>query len=144
MAMSTSSGPGTTTKGPAPSIEALRLRHQVRPLQPHEEGQAIGALPPGLYGYTYAPAQDEIPVFSKGSYHSFEVHKTSNGSELLIGFVTPAESQAIENNHQGAPIRIFPEPRENAQCLVSVPLSQMGAGKRSPREDGNPLLFTIA
>ncbi len=142
--MSTPYGSAKTTKSPALSIEALRIRHEVRPLQAQEEGQAIGALPPGVYGFTFAPGQDEIPVFSKRSYHSFEVHKANDGSQHLIGFVAPAEAQLIEGNQQGAPIQLFPEPWQNAQCIVSVPLSHMGVGKRSPREDGNPFLFTIA
>jgi hypothetical protein len=141
IAMSTSSGAG---KAQEASIEAVRDLHQVRPLAGSEEGNAISALPPGVYGYTFAPSQDEVPVFSKKSYHSFEVHKASDGTEYLIGFVSPAEGRDIHSGRQGASIRMFPEPRENAPSLVSVPFSQMGASRKSPREDGNPFLFNLA
>ena len=131
---------------PAPlTVETLRLRNQVRPLTRQEEGSAIGALAAGVYGYTCAPGFDEVPVFSKRTYHSFEVHKASDGAEYLIGFVTSQEAKDLELRKQGAAIRLFPDPWENSQCLVSVPVLQILAPKRlPPREDGNPFLFGIS
>lgn len=127
------------------TIDTLRLQHRVRPLTPQEEGTAIGVLSAGVYGYTCAPGFDEVPVFSKRTYHSFEVHKASDGAEYLIGFVTPEEATGLELRKQGAAIRLFPEAWENSQCLASVPVLQILAPKRlPPREDGNPFLFTIA
>jgi len=126
------------------TIETLRLQHEVRPLTRQEEGSAIGALSAGVYGYTCAPGFDEVPVFSKRTYHSFEMHKASDGAEHMIGFVTPQEGKDLELRKQGAAIRLFPEAWENSQCLVSVPVLQILAPKRlPPREDGNPFLFTI-
>ncbi|HEV2689415.1 MAG TPA: hypothetical protein VGV35_12705, partial [Bryobacteraceae bacterium] len=58
--------------------ETLRARHQVRPLRPEEEGFAVERLAPGVYGFTYAPGQDEVPIFAHASYHSFEIHKLAD------------------------------------------------------------------
>ena len=135
----------STAKTEPLSVETLRLQHQVRPLARQEEGTAIGALTAGVYGYTCAPGFDEVPVFSKRTYHSFEMHKAADGAEYLIGFVTPEEAKNLELRESGAAIRLFPEAWENSQCLVSVPVLQIMAPKRlPPREDGNPFLFTIA
>ena len=134
----------TAETGP-PTVETLRLQHQVRPLTREEEGTAIGALSVGVYGYTCAPGFDEVPVFSKRTYHSFEMHKAGDGAEYLIGFVTSQEAKDLELGKQGAAIRLFPEAWENSPCLVSVPVLQILAPKRlPPREDGNPFLFMIA
>src|SRR5713226_9420054 len=112
------------------TVEALRLQHQVRPLTRPEEGTAIGALSAGVYGYTCAPGFDEVPVFSKRTYHSFEVHKASDGAEYLIGFVTAQEAKDLELGKQGAAIRLFPEAWEKSPCLVSVRVLQILAPKR--------------
>jgi hypothetical protein len=145
LAMSASPKSSQTAETAPLTVETLRLRNQVRPLTHPEEGTAIGALSAGVYGYTCAPGFDEVPVFSKRTYHSFEVHKASDGAEYLMGFVTTPEAKDLELRKQGVAIRLFPEPWENSQSLVSVPALQILAPKRlPPREDGNPFLFTIA
>ena len=125
-------------------LEALRGAHQVRPLTPEEEGSAVAALPNGVYGFTYAPGQPEVPLFSRQGYHSFEVHKASDGTEYLLGFVTQLEASDLEASQEGAAIRLFPSPWENSQSFVSVRVAGIVPSKRMPREDGNPLPFTLA
>ena len=103
----------------------------------------MAALPNGVYGFTYAPGQPEVPLFSKHNYHSFEVHKTADGTEYILGFVTQPEAEDLEASKEGAAIRLFPGPWENSQSLVSVPVAGILPPKRMPREDGNPLPFTL-
>jgi len=135
-----------TANPPSQSVEleALRASHKVRELKPEEEGSAAAALPAGVYGFTYAPGQPEVPLFSRHNYHSFEVHKLADGAEYLIGFVTPAEATDVAAGKEGAAIRLFPAPWENSQSLVSVPAAGITAPKRMPREDGNPFPFKLA
>ncbi len=120
----------------------------MRPLKPEEEGSAVANLPDGVYGFTYAPGAPEVPLFSKHNYHSFEVHKAADGTEYLLGFVTPSEASEIAASEiaakAGATMRIYPAPWETAQSFVCVPASRMVGAKRMPREDGNPLPFTLA
>lgn len=125
-------------------VEALRATHQVRPLQPEEEGMDAVLLPGGVYGFTYAPGQPETPLFAKQNYHTFEVHKTADGTGYLIGFVTPSEASDLSAAKGGTPVRLFPKPWESSQSLVCVPVSGIVSSKRMPREDGNPFPFTIA
>lgn len=124
-------------------VEELRRLHNVRPLEPREEGCAIGSLPNGVYGFSYAPGQDEVPVFSKRSFHSFEIHKRTDGAGYLIGFVTSAEARDIESGNPVGTIQLFPDAWEKADCLVSVPISRVTLARRLPREAGNPLPVTI-
>jgi len=127
------------------TFESLRDQHQVRLLKGEEEGSAIGKLSGGVYGYTCAPGFDEVPVFSKKTYHSFEVHKAPNGTEYLLGYVTPEEAAELDTRKQGASIRLFPDAWESSTRLVNVPFANIVAPKRlPPRENGNPFLFTIA
>jgi len=104
----------------------------------------VAALPAGVYGFTYAPGQPEVPLFSKNNYHSFEVHKSSDGTEYLLGFVKPAEASDIAASKEGAAIRLFPAPWESSQSFVCVPFSSIVPSKKMPREDGNPFPFTLA
>src|ERR1700730_16907092 len=127
--MSTSPESGQMAQTAPVTLETLRLRNQVRPLTRQEEGSAIGGLTAGVYGYTCAPGCDEVPVFSKRTYHSFEVHKATDGAEYLIGFVTSQEAKDLELRKQGAAIRLFPEPWNDSQRLVSVPVLQILAPK---------------
>jgi hypothetical protein len=126
------------------NIEQLRIRHGVRPLEAQEEGTATARLPSGVFGFTYAPAQSETPLFAKKNHHCFEVHKAADGTEYFIGFVTQNEASDLSAAKEGAAIRLFPDPWEGSQVLVSVRVSGIVPPKRMPREDGNPLPFTIA
>ncbi len=140
------SSPGSTPQAPASSeaIEQLRIRHGVRPLQPAEEGTAAARLPAGVYGFAYAPGQPETPLFAKKNFHCFEVHRAEDGTECVIGFVTPKEAEDLAGRTEGAAIRLFPDPWEHSRTLVSVRMPEIQPPKRMPREDGNPFPFTIA
>ena len=78
------------------TLDLLRDRHQVRSLRTDEEGFSIARLPNGVRGFTYAPGQPEVPVFAHKTYHSFEVHKAADGTEYMIGFVTPSEAEQLD------------------------------------------------
>ncbi len=128
----------------ADAIEQLRCDHQVRELRPDEEGSAIARLPNGTYGFSYAPGQSEVPVFSKKNYHCFEIHKAVDGIGYVIGFVTAEQASDLAARKEGAAIVLFPNPFETAQTLACVNASQIAATKRMPREAGNPFPFAIA
>jgi len=134
---------GSSETKPA-SAEQLRAQHQVRLIEPGQQGSALSRLPAGIYGFTYSPGNEIVPLFAKSDYHSFEIHKATDGEGYVLGFVTPEEAGKLESMAQGAPVRMYPSPWESSQILVSVPLSRMATSKRGlPREDGNPLPFTI-
>ena len=116
-------------------LEQLRIRHKVRPLESDEEGFATGRLPNGVYGFTYAPAQDQVPLFANKTWHSFEIHKLGDGTEHLVGFVTAAEAETVRKG-LAAEIELLPDPWEQARELVSIPLSRATPSKKGPSRDG--------
>lgn len=126
-------------------IETLRVRHQVRLVAPEEEGRTMDALPDGVYGFSYAPGQGQVPLFARKGYHSFEFHKAADGSRYVVGFVTPQEAADIESGQGGAAVTLFPDPWEKSGQLVSLRLERIVAPmKVLPRLDGNPFPFTLA
>jgi len=137
-----SSAPGDAI---STELQAIRGEHQVRLLKPEEEGFAICNLPAGVFGFAYAPGQDEVPVFGKQDYHSFEIHKAADGGEYVIGFVTDMEATKLGALEEGAAVTLFPDPHDESQALVSVPAKHILAPKKLlVREDGNPFHFKIA
>jgi hypothetical protein len=127
----------------ANTIEQLRTLHQVRLVENAEDGSAAAALPNGVYGFTYAPAEAAIPLFAKKSWHSFEFHKLRDGSEHLVGFVTAREAELIRQGRQ-AEVVLFPEPWEDATELVSLALSRIVPTRKGPaREGGNGLKLEV-
>jgi len=140
--MSASAHSEPSAQAAAATIEALRARHQVRPVRSEEEGSAVDALPNGVYGFAYSPGHAAAPLFARNSYHSFEVHKAADGTAYLLGFVTLEEAAELDSGKEGAAVRLYPNARESSQSLVSVPFSRIQSSKRMPREDGNPFPFT--
>ena len=126
-------------------IQHIRTLHHVRELTPEEEGSSIARLPKGVYGFTYSPGQDEIPVFAHKSYHSFEVHKLEDGSEHIVGYVKPSEAAALETGQQNIEIILYPDAWKDSNQLVTVDLGRAIRARRNPgREEGNPYRLVMA
>src|ERR1044072_9032847 len=117
--------PETTT-----NLDHLRAERNLRELEAAEEGTTAERLPDGVYGFTYSPAED-VPLFAKKNWHSFEVHKLADRSQSLVGFVTGKEAKNVRS---GAPaeITLFPDPWEESTELVSVPLTRAVPAKKGP------------
>ncbi len=105
-----------------------------------EEGVALHRLSRGAYGFTYAPHADDIPVFLKQNFQSFEVHKLPDGAEHLVGFVSAEHAGLVEQRSHNVEITLYPEPHANADRLVSLLLDEIVPSKKGPsRADGNYL-----
>lgn len=130
--------PETTTT----DLEQLRAKHGLRALTVEEEGTTAAKQANGVYGYTYSPAE-AVPLFAKKTWHSFEVHKHSDGSTYFLGFVTAKEAEAVRSGASGE-IMLFPDPWEDSTELISVPFSRANPNKKGPsREGGNGLKVAI-
>lgn len=112
--------------------ERLRAEHKVRLITEQEEGSDLLRLPNGVYGFTYAPASQEIPVFMKQPLHSFEVHRGGDGSFFLLGCVKPAEAGKAEGE-----VDIYPDAYGDATTLMSIPYARVVQMKGPSRSDGN-------
>ncbi len=128
----------------SPEREALRVRHGVRAITSQEEGYDVQSLPAGVYGFTGAPAAPELPLFTQPIVRSTEVHKTADGEVYLVGYVRPAEAQAIESGAEPVRVSLFPEPREESATVVAVPMSRIDHRHPPTRSDGNSMAVDIA
>lgn len=132
--------PETTS---ANDVTQLRAAHQLRPIEAADEGSAAEHQPNGVYGFTYAPQEAAIPLFTKKTWHSFEIHKHPDGALHLAGFVTAGDAAFIRSQEH-VEVTIFPDPWDDAKELVSVPMTRIVPSKRGPsREGGNGLKIEL-
>lgn len=101
--------------------EGLRATHQVRVITDAEEGTGVNALPAGVYGFTYAPALPNAPIFSVRRFRSFETHKLRDGEVRIIGFVSAGHAKALSSSAADFEIVLQPEPEPGADTLVTIP-----------------------
>jgi hypothetical protein len=118
--------------------QPLREKHQVRLLHDPEDGTGLLRLPNGVYGYTYAPAVGEAPLFHQYKYQSFEVHKLGDGTVVLIGFVTPENAARIAAS-EPVKLRLLPDPTDQASTIVALPLWRIQRFKEYSARDGQGL-----
>jgi hypothetical protein len=126
------------------SREALRQQHGVRVVSASEEGVDAAALPPGVYGFTGAPAAREMPLYATPIFRGTEVHKTAGGEICLLGYVTAQEAAAIEQGAEPLVVDLYPDPYEQAQALISVPLARVDHRKPPTRVQGNSMRTEIS
>ena len=128
--------PGSTTEH---DRAELRASHKVRPVETSEEGTAAHRLPAGVYGFTGSPQESSVPLFSRRSWHSFEMHKLADGSLHMVGYFSPKDAHLIRSGEHVA-VTLFPDPWEDAGELISVAMARVVPSKQGPsRECGNGL-----
>ena len=107
------------------TFEEIRAAHQLRPLTEDESGDGVDNLPSGVYGFTYSPALENFPLFKDRDLRCYEGQKLSDGSVVLLGFLTASEKQTFEQTAEIATIHLFAEPKADASELVTVPMSRV-------------------
>ena len=110
---------------PTADQEALRIAHQVRPVDGQEEGTGVNGLPGGVYGFTYSPGLPNAPLFAERRFRSYETHKLAGGEVFVIGFADVESAAALESSEGERTLVIQPEPDAAANVLVKIPYSRM-------------------
>ncbi len=111
--------------------EALRVSHQVRPLQSLEETFGFNRLPSGVYGFSSLPLSLDCPVLRTPDARLFEVHKASDGVIRILGFVCPESAARMETGGETVEVCLYSSPVADASVLVSIPLAAvMGCRQR--------------
>ena len=105
--------------------DVLRDTHHVRLVAEAEEGMGVNALPAGVYGFTYAPAMPNAPIFATRRFRSFETHKLTSGEAVIIGFVSAEHAAALSSSGADMEIQLQPEPEPVADTLVTIPYSRI-------------------
>ena len=128
------SNPETALGG---EIEKLRAERKLKLISLEESGSAAEFAPAGVYGFTYSPANEGVPLFNKQSFQIFEVHKLADESVHLIGFMTEEDATTLQSAKGPMELRLYPQPYEKAQRLVSVARDRIVRAKPPSRENGN-------
>lgn len=121
--------------------EQLRSTRKLRPLNDEEQGNALDMISGGVYGFTYSPATEGVPLFGKPTFQAFEVHKLFSGAVEYVGYMTPADLQVLESPGQSGELKLYPEPHDDAQKVVSIPRERILKAKPPSREHGNWMAF---
>jgi hypothetical protein len=134
---------GTVTYANTPATldqETLRSADGVRIVTAEEEGTGVNALPSGVYGFTYAPALANAPVWAVRRYRSYETHKLADGEVYIIGFADVATAAQLESPGEQT-ILIQPAPEGDANLLVKIPYARISRHKQVsvPNQQG----FTV-
>ena len=131
------------TSAPSGEREKLRSDRRLRLIRDDEAGLSYDLAPEGIYGFTYSPATDGVPIFNKHTYQCFEVHKLEGGSLHYIGYMTEEEADSLNAATEPVDLRLYPEPYEKVQRFVSVPKDRIIRMRPVSRESGNWFGFTI-
>ena len=123
-------------------VEVMRTQHQVTLVDERDEGADVVRLPGGIYGFTYSPLQS-TPMFRKKATQSFEVHKLSDDSVHLVGFVREGDASRLSVSSEQLELRFYPEPWEDAFTATSIPVSRIQSSRGPTRSDGNALWLVV-
>jgi len=118
-------------------IEKLRAERKLKLISDPDAGSAAEFAPAGVYGFTYSPAAEGLPIFNKQHFQIFEVHKLTDESVHLIGFMTDEHAEAFRAAKTATELKLYPQPYEGAKRLVSVPRDRIMKAKPPSREHGN-------
>jgi len=131
---------------PALTVERVALREKLglRCVREEEEGRNIELQQDGIYGYTGAPATEELPLFIKPVFRCTEVQKLSSGEVFLLGYVTAKEADAFALGTEPITINLYPDPFGESTSLISVPIDRIDRRRPPSRDDGNSMMVEIA
>lgn len=123
--------------------EKLRAERKLNPLPDGEQGASIDLVSGGVYGFTYSPSTDGVPLFNKSGFQAFEVHKLVDNTIHILGYMTDKEAKAFENTSDALDLQLYPEPWEDAKHFVSIPRARILKIRQVSRERGNYLPITV-
>ena len=101
-------------------------------------------LPEGVFGYTTAPAADELPLFDVPVFRCFEIHKLASGEICWVGYVTEQEAEAFKTGREPVALDLYPDPYGQATSLISVPETRVDRRKPPTRDHGNSMRMELA
>jgi hypothetical protein len=120
-----------------PERAAMREKHRVRPLTEQEDGCSWTKLPGGVFGFVYAPCNRGFPLFKNQGGCMFEIHKLSDETACLVGFVSEAAARRIESSQEQFDLNLLPEPEDDAQTLVAIPFDRIERYKEQSTREGS-------
>ncbi len=117
-------------------FETLRAKNDVAPVKTEDEGAPLGGIPAKVYGFTYSPLNASTPLYAARTLQSFEVHKVTESSACVLGFLTADEARTVLAG-AAADVHLYPEPSGEAKTLVEIALERIVRSKPLARGEGN-------
>ena len=111
-------------------------------MEASEAGDGIEFAPNSIFGFTYSPGTEGLPVFHMQTFQIFEVHKLADGSVHYLGYMTEEDATALNSATEAVDLKLYPEPYEKAQRFVSVPKDCILRSRFVSRDNGNWYPFT--
>lgn len=118
-------------------LEKLRAERKLKLIADSDVGSAAEFAPAGVYGFTYSPAAEGLPIFNKHHFQIFEVHKLHDEAVHLVGFMSDEHAEALRTANTATELRLYPQVYENAKRVVSVPRDRIVRARPPSRENGN-------
>jgi len=122
------------------TVEDVRSRNKVELVSGVHEGSPVNTIPAGFYGFTFAPASFEGPLFSRNSFLSYEVHQTTANGPVILGFVDPEVTAKLTD---GGEVDLWPVAKDKATKLVEVSHSRISSAKPLDRAHSNRLRLSL-
>lgn len=124
-------------------LSTLREHKGLKPVAVDLEGTPLATLPDNLYGFTFSPVNESTPLFIKRQFQSFEVHKLTDGTVHVLGFLTEKEAATFFEGKEPLDCHLYPEPHGESSRLVEVPLERVARARPLSRSDGNYMPLTL-
>ncbi len=124
-------------------LNELREKNHLRLVTNEEEGTGVNRLPSGVYGFSYAPASKEAPLFCLKRLYNFEVQKLSDGAVHIVGYVDGETAQLVREGKNSITFRLHPDPSGDSVTLVSIPTWRITRSKEHSIRDGMGLEIEI-
>ncbi|MCC7340100.1 MAG: hypothetical protein IT170_03355 [Bryobacterales bacterium] len=122
----------------------IRAENSVRCITEAESGEPFAKVGNGIYGHSYSPSFDNpVPLFYKSSFQCFELHKLTNGEQVILGCVTKETAAKLEAG-EFVTLRLFPEPYDTSVAPVVLNFKHIiRSNNKVSRHNGNYIEFDI-
>ena len=119
------------------TVGELRSINGVRPMMYLEEGEALSEVRGGVYGYALSGHVElvtpiwkreklDIPLKREASSWRVEVHKTAQGTMMLLVYVDEGSAvRLVEVTQEIGTVFVFFQPNEQRRELVAIPWSRI-------------------
>lgn len=120
----------------------IRAENSVRSITEAESGEPFATVGNGIYGHSYSPCFDSpAPLFYKSGFQCFELHKLTNGDQVVLGCVTKEIAAKLEAG-EFVTLRLFPEPYDTSVAPVVLNFKHIvRSNNKVSRHDGNYIEF---
>jgi len=115
-------------------LEAIRRRHDLRPLTKQEDGTTIQDLPNGVYGFSIC----DVPSLSAKRNTTFplEIHKKHDGIVYYVGYASSEDIAKYLTHQKQFHILMYPHAWDTTSSLLEIPVAFISKCESRSVRDG--------